>query len=494
MLEKINAFLWGVPVLGLIWGTGVWLAIRTGFAQVRLFPAAWKSFWKGLGDRDSGFRALCTALAATVGTGNIAGVAGAIAIGGPGAVFWMWGSGFFGMGLKYAEGVLAVRYREADGRAGPMYIVRNGLGQRWRWMAGVYALFGLLAAFGVGNAAQVNAVMAALESAGAGRGFAVGFGLVMAAAVVVMVSGGARRLTEAAEVLVPVVSGAYLLLCLAALVLRWDAIAGALGAIVQGAFDPAAVTGGMVGSAGVALRIGVSRGTFTNEAGMGTAAIAHGSADGVHPAEQGELGIMEVFLDTMVICTLTALVILTGGVRIPYGQHAGAELTAQALRGSLGDWVAAALCGCLVLFGLATILGWGFYAGRCAEFLFGGINWKAFGMVEGAAVLAGCFLKAGTVWTLAEMVNGLMAIPNLMAILMLTGEVVRLTGEHPVCYNLSHRHNKRGKTHERKRNRRDPAAHPAGSQQYDGHLRLLRQRGQGGHQQVPAVNRHDARK
>ena len=494
MLEKINEFLWGVPVLGLILGTGVWLGFRTGFAQVRLFPAACFAFLRRLRDRDSGFRALCTALAATVGTGNIAGVAGAIAIGGPGAVFWMWVSAFLGMGVKYAEGVLAVRYRESDGRAGPMYIICNGLGQRWRWMAGIYAMFGLLAAFGVGNATQVNAVMTALESAGAGRGFAVGFGLVMAAAVVMMVSGGARRLTEAAEVLVPVVSGAYILLCLFALVLRRGAVCDAFGEIIRGAFQPKAVTGGMVGSAMTALRIGVSRGTFTNEAGMGTAAIAHGSAEGVHPVQQGMLGIMEVFLDTLIICTMTALVILTSGADIPYGGHAGAELTAAALSGSLGDWVAAALCGCLVLFGLATILGWGFYAGRCAEFLFGRINWKVFGVVEGAAVLAGCFLKAGTVWTLAEVVNGLMAIPNLTAILMLTGEVVRLTGEHPVCYNLSHRHNKRGKTHERKRNRRDPAAYPAGSQQYDGHLRLLRQRGQGGHQQIPAEHRHDARK
>ena len=493
MLEKVNGFLWGVPVLGLILGTGVWLGVRTGFVQVRLFPAAWKAFWRRLGDRDSGFRALCTALAATVGTGNIAGVAGAIAVGGPGAVLWMWVSGFFGMGVKYAEGALAVRYREADGRAGPMYIIRNGLGERWRWMAGAYGLFGLLASFGVGNAAQVNTVMAALESAGAGRGFAVGFGLLMAAAVAVMVAGGAKRLTEAAQVLVPVVSGAYILLCLAALGLRWDAVAGALGAIIRGAFDPAAVTGGMVGSAAVSLRIGVSRGTFTNEAGMGTAAIAHGSAEGVRPAEQGELGIMEVFLDTMVICTLTALVILTGGISIPYGDHAGAELTAEALSGSLGDWVRAALCGCLALFGLATILGWGFYAGRCAEFLFGRVSWKAFGALQGCAVLAGCFLHAETVWTLAELVNGLMAIPNLTAILMLTGEVVRLTGEHHLCYNLSHRNTNRGKTHERKRDRRDPSAHPAGSQQYDGHLWLLRQRGQGGHQPLSAEHRHDAR-
>ena len=464
MLEELNTFLWGVPVLGLILGTGLWLTVRTGFVQVRLFPAALSAFWRRLRDRDSGFRALCTALAATVGTGNIAGVAGAIAIGGPGAVFWMWVSAFLGMAVKYAEGALAVRWREPDGRAGPMYIIRNALGQRWRWAAWLYALFALCAAFGVGNATQVNAVMTALESAGAGRGFAVWFGLGMAVLVAVMVAGGAKRLTEAAEVLVPVVSGVYILLCLAALILRWGEVAGAFDAILRGAFDPAAVTGGAVGSAMTSLRIGVSRGTFTNEAGMGTAAIAHGSAEGVSPEQQGMLGIMEVFLDTIVICTLTALVILTGGVPIPYGHHVGAELTALALSGSLGDWVRAALCGCLALFAAATILGWGFYAGRCAEYLFGGISWRVFGFVQGAAVVLGVFLQTGTVWMMAEIVNALMAIPNLMAVLMLTPEVVRLTGEHPVCYNLTHRIRNRGKTHERKRDRRDPAAHPAGSQ------------------------------
>lgn len=453
MLERVNCFLWGVPVLMLILGTGVWLMIRTGAVQIRLFPAACGAFWRRMRDRDSGFRALCTAMAATVGTGNIAGVAGAIAIGGPGAVFWMWVSGILGMGVKYAEGVLAVRFREPDGRAGPMYIIRNGLGWRWRWAAGVYALFGLLAAFGVGNATQVNAVMAALVSTGAGRGFAVGFGFVLAVLVAVMVAGGVRRLTEVAEALVPVVSGAYILLCLSALVLGRRALPGALGAILRGAWEPAAVTGGAVGSAMGAVRIGISRGTFTNEAGMGTAAIAHGSAEGVHPVQQALMGIMEVFLDTMVICTMTALVILTGGVAIPYGHHAGAELTALALSAGLGEWVRAALCGCLALFAAATILGWGFYAGRCAEYLFGRINWRLFGAVEGGAVLLGIFLETGTVWTLAELVNGLMAIPNLAAILMLTPEVVRLTKEWTMCYNLSHRTYKRGNTHERKGNR-----------------------------------------
>lgn len=439
MIERINALLWGVVVLSLILGTGIWMTIRTGCVQVRLFAASLRQFGKRLRDRDSGFRALCTALAATVGTGNIAGVAGAIAIGGPGAVFWMWVSAFLGLAVKYAEGVLAVRYRLPDGRAGPMYIITRGLGKPWRALAYAYSFFGVIAAFGVGNATQVNAVLGALEAAGASGGFALGMGAVMAVVVARMVMGGAKGITAAAETLVPVVSGVYILLCLTALGLRWERIGGALAEILRGAFAPSAVTGGAVGGLMMTLRIGVSRGTFTNEAGMGTAAIAHGSAEAVHPVEQGMMGIVEVFLDTMVICTLTALVILTSGVRIPYGTAAGSELTASALEGSFGPWVSALLCGCLVLFALATILGWGYYAGRCAEFLFGSINWKWFGLCQGAGVLVGIFLETGTVWTLAEIVNGLMAIPNLAALLCLSGEVVRLTGEWKLCYNHTHR-------------------------------------------------------
>lgn len=439
MLERFNAFLWGMPVLGLILGTGACLAVRTGWVQVRLFPAAWSCFWKRLRHRDSGFRALCTALAATVGTGNIAGVAGAIAIGGPGAVFWMWASAFLGMGVKFAESVLAVRFREQDGRAGPMYIIKNGIGERWGWLACLYSLFGIIASFGVGNAAQVNAVITSLQTTGVSRGFVIGLGVTLAAVTAWMVMGGAKTITGAAEALVPVVSGGYILLCTAALILKWDHLAGAFGVILRGAFDPGAVTGGVVGGMMTTLRLGVSRGTFTNEAGMGTAAIAHGGAEVAHPVHQGLMGIMEVFLDTMVICTLTALVILTSGISVPYGNQAGAELTSRALAAGFGPWVKAALCGCLVLFALATILGWGFYAGRCAEFLFGRINWKWFGLLQGGGVLLGLFLGTGTIWTLAEIVNGLMAVPNLLAVLMLSGEVRRLTGEWLMCYNRSHR-------------------------------------------------------
>ena len=437
MLEKFNGFLWGVPVLGLILGTGIWLGIRTGFVQVRRFPAACREFGKRMRSRDSVFRALCTALAATVGTGNIAGVAGAIAIGGPGAVFWMWVSAFLGMGVKFAESVLAVRFREPDGRAGPMYIITKGLGNRW--LACLYSGFGIIAAFGVGNTAQVNAVVTALDSTGVSRRFVVVLIVILAVLVGSMVMGGAGRIGDAAEILVPIVGAAYILLCMAAIFWNRERVGEAFASILTGAFRPGAVTGGAVGSLALTLRTGVSRGTFTNEAGMGTAAIAHGGAEVEHPARQGLMGIMEVFLDTMVICTLTALVILTSGVAIPYGHTAGSELTAAALTECFGPWVRAALSGCLVLFALATILGWSFYAGRCAEFLFGRINWKWFGLCQGAAVFGGLYLGTGTVWTLAEIFNGLMAIPNLMAVLMLSGEVRQLTGQWKMCYNRSHR-------------------------------------------------------
>ncbi len=462
MLQRFNEFFWSVPVLGLILGTGLWLTIRTRAAQVRLFPAALREFF----GRASGssFRALCTALAATVGTGNIAGVAGAIAIGGPGAVFWMWVSGFLGLSVKFAESTLAVAHRQPDGAAGPMFYIP------WPMLGKVYCIFGLLASLGVGNAAQVNAVMTALGECSASMGFRLApgacfcMGLGLAGAVYWMVRGGGRAIGSAAECLIPVVSGIYILLCLGAIVLRWDVIGEAVDSIFRGAFQPRAVTGGAVGSAMTTLRLGISRGVFTNEAGMGTAAIAHGAAQVDCPARQGLMGIMEVFLDTMVICTLTALAILCSGLEIPYGVSAGAELTARALACSYGPWVTAALCGCLCLFALATILGWGYYAGRCAEYLFGTLNWKAFAAVQAAVVLLGTGMQSQTIWTLSELFNGLMAIPNLLAILTLTPELVRLTAAGSCVIMAGRKNPKGGSAHERKRNRRDPASHPPGPQ------------------------------
>ena len=434
-LEGINGFVWGAPALVLILGVGLYLSCRTGFVQLRLFPRALRQFWRVLCRRDGkdgSFRCLCTALAATVGTGNLAGVAGAIALGGPGAIFWMWVSGFFGMATKYAEAVLSVRFRisrNGELHSGPMYIIPGGLGQKWQALAKVYCLFGVLASFGVGNAAQINAMTTAagalLPNFGPETERILGF--VLAAAVCLALLGGAKAIGAAAEKLIPAASLGYIGLCVIVLFLRAGKIPGAVMDILRGAFSPRAVTGGMLGSAFTALRIGCARGTFTNEAGMGTAAIAHGCANVAHPAEQGLMGIMEVFLDTIVICSLTALAILVSGVAIPYGQDTGVALTEAAFCTVLGPWASWFLTMAICCFAFATVLGWGFYGGRCLEYLLGFPAWKGYAVAMGIMALLGATLETGPVWLLADTFNGLMAIPNLFTLAALTGEVRRLT-------------------------------------------------------------------
>ena len=443
MLEKINAVVWGVPALAGILGIGIYLSFRTGFAQLRLLPKALGAFWRTLrGKRETGegvspFQALCTALAATVGTGNLAGVAGAIAIGGPGAVFWMWISALLGMMTKFAEATLSVRFRERNSTGewvgGPMYMIRNGMGKRWTWLAMVYCFFGVIAAFGVGNATQVNTVIGGVNQAVTalgGRETLWGnflMGGVLAVLICGILLGGMKKIGAMAEKMVPFASVCYLLLGAGVLIARAQMLPDAFASIVHGAFHPRAVTGGLVGSAFASLRIGVSRGVFTNEAGMGTAGIAHASANVKHPAEQGLMGIMEVFLDTIVICTVTALVILVSGISIPYGKDVGVTLTSAAFSAIYGDWVSVLIAAALCCFAIATVLGWGLYGARCAQFLFGDGVWKKFVFLQGFAVILGAVLKTGTVWLLSEIVNGLMAIPNLVALAFLAPEVCRLT-------------------------------------------------------------------
>ncbi len=445
ILESVNGFVWGAPALALILGVGLTLSIATGFAQLTLFPRALREFFSkllsrgGEGEGVSPFQALCTALAATVGTGNLAGVAGAIAIGGPGAIFWMWICGILGMMTKFAETVLAVRYRQRSGGeyvGGPMYMIRNGLGEKWNGLAMAYCFFGVVAAFGVGNATQINAVVTGFNSVltyfggePSGKGDLV-LGAVLAVLVAGMLLGGARRIGQAAELLVPFAAAGYLLLGAGVLICNASAIPGAFRAIVVGAFSPAAVTGGVLGSSFRALRVGVSRGVFTNEAGMGTASIAHAGANVSHPCEQGLMGIMEVFLDTIVICTMTALVILCSGVPIPYGQNAGLELTTLAFSKVYGGWVALPMAAAVCCFAFATVLGWGLYGARCAEYLFGRPMWKPFAVLQAGTVLLGAVLKTGTVWLLSETVNGLMAIPNLIALAGLSPVLIALTNEY----------------------------------------------------------------
>lgn len=445
IVTSIHAFVWGAPALVLILGVGLLLSLRLGFVQLALFPRALRLFLARMrptgrtGDGVSSFRALCTALAATVGTGNLVGVAGAICLGGPGAVFWMWVCGILGMATKYAEVTLAVRYRVRDDRGwtgGPMYVICQGLGPGFRPLARVYCLFGLLAAFGVGNATQISAVISGVNSLLGSFGLkttSLGsffLGLALAVLVGAMLLGGAKRIGAVAEGMVPVLSVAYILLCVGVLVAHWRQIPGAFGQILQGAFSPQAATGGMLGSAFQALRVGCSRGVFTNEAGMGTASIAHAGAQVEHPAEQGLMGVMEVFLDTILICTLTALVILVSGVAIPYGTDGGAALTGRAFAtvyGKGADWFLALA---LMCFAFATVLGWGLYGGRCAQFLFGEGAWKWFAMAQTAVVVAGACLRADALWLVAEILNGLMGIPNLIALATLTPEVVCLTREY----------------------------------------------------------------
>ena len=442
ILEAINRVVCGVPSLIMIIGVGMYLTVRTRFAQILLFPRALKSFAKQFAGRDlkdagtSSYQALCTALAATVGTGNLAGVAGALTIGGPGAIFWMWVCGILGMATKFAEATLAVRYRiKKKGDmfvGGPMYMIEKGLPGRYRSLAVIYCLFGGIAAFGVGNATQVNAAVGGINSAMQAYNRELTemdtllVGVILAIVIAVMLMGGMKRIGRITEQLVPIASVFYILLCMGVLIMYRGSVGNAFSAILQGALDPQAVTGGSVASVLIALRVGAARGVFTNEAGLGTAGIAHASAKVNHPVEQGLMGIMEVFLDTIVICTMTALVILCSGIEIPYGADNGASLTTAAFARVYGGWVSIPLAISLCLFAVASILGWGLYGGRCLQYLFGEKAWKPFVILQSAVVVVGACLQTGTIWLLAEIVNALMAIPNLTALVLLCPELVRL--------------------------------------------------------------------
>ncbi len=444
VLEKINSLVWGIPTLVLILGMGILIAVLTGCIQLRRFPQALRTFGEKLfgagGDGVSSYRALCTALAATVGTGNLAGVAGAIAIGGPGAIFWMWICGILGMGIKFTEAALAVRYRirlpNGEYAGGPMYMMETGM--KHGYILGcIYSFFGVVASLGVGNATQINTVVQGIHSTAHSFGFRlpdwfdIMAGITLAGVVMYLFQGGAGRIGRSAEVLVPAAAVCYILLCIMALGRCGDQIPRAFQQIVRGAFSPRAVTGGTIGSILITLRIGISRGIFTNEAGMGTAGIAHAGAQVKHPWEQGYMGIMEVFLDTIVICTMTALVILCAPIEIQYGTDTGVMLTLKAFESIFGAWVKIPLTVFLCLFAFATVLGWGLYGLRCAQFLFGDVSRKWCVILQGGAVAASAVLACDTVWLISEIINGCMAIPNLMALFALRKELVRIVNECP---------------------------------------------------------------
>ena len=444
VIETLNHVVWGVPTLFMILGVGLYLSFQTKFVQIRLLPKALRGFIsrfikRNAGDSVSSYQALCTALAATVGTGNIAGVAGAIAIGGPGAIFWMWICALLGMVTKFAEATLAVRYRQhnsaGDYVGGPMYMIQIAM-PGFGWLAVMYCFFGVVAAFGVGNATQINAVIdginSVIEFLGGSSSTLLNLllGLLLSVLILGMLLGGARKIGTIAEKLVPYAAVGYLLLCSIVLVGRIQAIPGAFISIIYGAFNPQAVTGGVIGSVFTVLRIGASRGVFTNEAGMGTASIAHASSNVMHPVEQGLMGIVEVFIDTIVICTVTALTILSSGVPIIYGTDTGILLATQAFSSVLGNWACIPITIFLCCFAIATVLGWGLYGIRCAQYLFGENAWKGFVYLQAVIALISALLGTGVIWMLAETVNGLMAIPNLIVLAYLAPELNRLTVQY----------------------------------------------------------------
>ena len=446
----VNDFVWGVPAMVCILGVGLLLSVRTGFLQIRRFPYAIRTtigrMFKKKTAADGAmtpFQAVCTALAATVGTGNIAGVAGAIAIGGPGAVFWMWCSALLGMCTKYAEVTLALHFRQrsAGGNwtGGPMYYLKNGLGRRWQWLAVVYSLFGVLTVFGTGNATQVNTIVTAIDAALLQHGAAAEsalpmlnliVGILVAMLVALLLLGGIKRIGSVAEKLVPFMALFYVVLALGVVALNAPRLPGVLAAIVGGAFQPGAFTGGVVGSVFLSLKKGVSRGIFSNEAGLGTGSIAHACADTQKPVKQGMFGIFEVFADTIVICTLTALVILCSGTPVPYGGEAGAELTISGFTAAYGSWVSLFTMVALCCFAFSTIIGWGLYGSTCISYLCRTEKViRPFLVVYSFVAILGATVDLGLLWSIAETFNGLMAIPNLIALLLLSGTVARLTRE-----------------------------------------------------------------
>ena len=454
MIESINSavnnFIWGVPAMICIIGVGLYLSIRTNFLQIRKFPYAMKiTLGRMLKKREASdgaltpFQAVCTALAATVGTGNVAGVAGAIAIGGPGAVFWMWISALLGKCTKFSEVTLAVHFRErnkdGDYVGGPMYYIKNGLKKYWHWLAYLFSAFGVLTVFGTGNATQVNTITTAIDSAlynynlisedGAATLNLI-IGIVLAGLIALILLGGIKRIGQVTEKLVPFMAIMYILLALGVIVVHVGAVPAVFSAIIRGAFDPAAVTGGAVGSFFMSMKKGVSRGIFSNEAGLGTGSIAHACADTRKPVKQGFFGIFEVFVDTIVICTLTALVILCSGVPVGYGAAAGAELTISGFTSVYGGWVSIFTAVAMCCFAFSTIIGWGLYGTRCIEFLFGSKANKPFMLVYSLVAIVGATMNLGLMWSIAETFNGLMVIPNLIAVFLLSGVVVKMVKDY----------------------------------------------------------------
>lgn len=446
----VNGFIWGIPAMICIIGVGLYLSFGTGFIQLRKFGFAMKHIVGRAFEKTQAkdgtmtpFQAMCTALAGTVGTGNIAGVAGAIALGGPGAVFWMWLSALLGMCTKFSEVTLAVRFREKNSKGdwvgGPMYYIKNGLSRKWYFLAVLFSVFGGIAVFGTGNATQVNTIVTALDAAlvnynAIGQGslgtFNFIMGIVIAICLALVLLGGVKRIGRFTEKLVPFMALLYIVLGLGVVIINGKNVPGVFVSIFEGAFAPKAVTGGVIGSLFISMRRGVSRGIFSNEAGLGTGSIAHATADTKEPVEQGLFGIFEVFTDTIIICTLTALIILCSGITVPYGEAAGADLTIAGLTASYGKWVSIFTAAALICFAFSTTIGWGLYGSRCAEFLFGTKIIKPFMVVYSLVAILGATVDLGLLWDISDTFNGLMVIPNLIAVFMLSDVVFQETKDY----------------------------------------------------------------
>ncbi|WP_446469306.1 alanine/glycine:cation symporter family protein [Xenorhabdus stockiae] len=433
-LGAINGVVWGVPMLIGLLGIGIFMQIRLSFLPIRKLGTGFKLLFQKNKQRGEGqispFNALMTALSATIGTGNIAGVATAIVMGGPGALFWMWMTALVGMATKYSEAVLAVRYRETDKNGnyvgGPMYYIKNGLGKKWVWLGTLFALFGSMAGFGIGNTVQANSVAEVLHSS---------FGIdkaITAVALVLLVGavliGGIKRISDVAGKLVPVMTVGYLAIGIIVLGLNVTAIPEAIALIIKSAFTPVAAQGGFAGAAvWAAIRFGIARGVFSNEAGMGSAPIAHAAAKTQNPIRQGLIAMLGTFIDTIVVCSITGLtIVITGGWLTG---ETGATLTASSFSAVIpGGHYLVALA--LAIFAFTTILGWSFYGEKCIQYLFGTKAITPFRIVWIIALPIGATQSLSLVWLLADTLNAMMAIPNLIAIALLSPVVYRLTKDH----------------------------------------------------------------
>lgn len=463
MLSQINALLgtidnlvWGVPLIVVILATGVFLTTRMGLLQIRKLPLALKYMFlneeEGHGEVSS-FGALCTALSATIGTGNIVGVATAVVSGGPGALFWMWMAAFFGMATKYSEGLLAVKYRVVDDNGhvlgGPFYYIERGMGKSWKWLAMIFAFFGLgVGLFGIGTFTQINGITSAVKNFFDPEGIHIAFslfgndysifvviaGIIITLCVALVILGGLKRIASVSQIIVPFMAVIYVIYCAVLVIFNIGAVPAAFATIVKGAFNPQAITGGVVGSMIIAMQKGIARGIFSNEAGLGSAPIAAAAAQTKEPARQGLVTMTGTFIDTIVICTLTGLsIVITGAWDSGLEGVAVTTLAFQTglpfLNASIASFV---LMICLVFFAFTTILGWDYYSERCLEYMTGGSKTavKIYRWLYILAVFIGPYMTVSAVWTIADIFNGLMAFPNLIAILALNGIIVKETKDY----------------------------------------------------------------